>query len=37
MLVREFRASRAEVEVRKFILPKTEYVAVRCVRDRNDR
>ncbi len=33
-LVGEFRAQRAEVEVRKFILPDTEYVAVRCVRDR---
>ena len=31
MLVQEFRASRAEVEVRKFVLPNTEYVAVRCV------
>jgi len=34
MLVREFPARRAEVEVRKFILPDTEYVAVRCVCDR---
>jgi dihydroneopterin aldolase len=33
-LVGEFRAQRAEVEVRKFILPDTEYVAVRCSRDR---
>jgi dihydroneopterin aldolase len=36
MLVREFPAKRAEVEVRKFILPETEYVAVRCVCDRKD-
>jgi dihydroneopterin aldolase len=34
MLVQEFSAGRAEVEVRKFILPETKYVAVRCVRDR---
>jgi dihydroneopterin aldolase len=34
MLVAEFPARRAEVEVRKFILPETEYVAVRCVRER---
>ena len=34
MLLAEFPARRAEVEVRKFILPETEYVAVRCVRDR---
>lgn len=33
-LVGEFNAQRAEVEVRKFVLPYTEYVAVRCVRDR---
>jgi dihydroneopterin aldolase len=33
-LVGEFRARRAEVEVRKFILPDTEYVAVHCVCDR---
>jgi len=30
MLATEFSARRAEVEVRKFILPNTEYVAVRC-------
>lgn len=30
MLVREFPATKADVEVRKFILPQTEYVAVRC-------
>lgn len=29
-LTTEFPARRAEVEVRKFILPNTEYVAVRC-------
>jgi len=34
MLVAEFRAERAEVEVRKFILPNAEYVAVRCARQR---
>jgi 7,8-dihydroneopterin aldolase/epimerase/oxygenase len=33
MLVGEFAARRAEVEVRKFVLPGTEYVAVRCTRD----
>lgn len=30
MLATEFPARRAEIEVRKFILPNTEYVAVRC-------
>jgi 7,8-dihydroneopterin aldolase/epimerase/oxygenase len=34
MLVREFRASRAEVEVRKFVVPNTDYVAVRCLCER---
>ena len=34
MLVREFQADRAEVEVRKFVVPNTEYVAVRCSRER---
>jgi 7,8-dihydroneopterin aldolase/epimerase/oxygenase len=34
MLVSEFRAHRAEVEVRKFVLPNTDYVAVRCACDR---
>ena len=34
MLIREFSARRAEVEVRKFILPQTEYVAVRYICDR---
>ena len=29
-LTTEFPARRAEIEVRKFILPNTEYVAVRC-------
>jgi dihydroneopterin aldolase len=33
-LVGEFRALRAEVEVRKFILPDTKYVAVRCICNR---
>jgi 7,8-dihydroneopterin aldolase/epimerase/oxygenase len=33
-LVGEFCALRAEVEVRKFVLPDTEYVAVRCACDR---
>ncbi|HEU4679466.1 MAG TPA: dihydroneopterin aldolase [Terrimicrobiaceae bacterium] len=36
MLIAEFPAQRAEVEVRKFILPETEYVAVRCARDRQE-
>ena len=34
VLVGEFRARRAEVEVRKFILPGTEYVAAHCACDR---
>jgi dihydroneopterin aldolase len=34
MLVGEFQARRAEVEVRKFVLPDTEYVAVHCICDR---
>ncbi len=34
MLIADFPARRAEVEIRKFILPETEYVAVRCARDR---
>ena len=34
VLVGEFRAQRVEVEIRKFILPETQYVAVRCLRDR---
>ncbi|MFZ0709525.1 MAG: dihydroneopterin aldolase [Terrimicrobiaceae bacterium] len=34
MLVAEFQARRAEVEVRKFVLPDTEYVAVHCICDR---
>jgi dihydroneopterin aldolase len=34
MLVYEFPAARVEVEVRKFILPNTEHVAVRCTRER---
>jgi dihydroneopterin aldolase len=35
VLVSEFRARRVEVEVRKFILPGTEYVAVHCACDRH--
>ena len=34
MLIRDFPAERAEIEVRKFILPNTEYVAVRCALER---
>ena len=34
MLVSEFRARRAEVEVRKFVVPTTAYVAVLCACDR---
>ena len=33
MLLREFPLVAAEVEIRKFILPQTEYVAVRCRRE----
>ena len=36
MLVSEFQARRAEVEVRKFVVPNTDYVAVRCLRDREN-
>jgi len=36
MLVVEFHAGRAEVEVRKFVLPNTDYVAVRCLRQREN-
>jgi 7,8-dihydroneopterin aldolase/epimerase/oxygenase len=36
MLVSEFQARRAEVEVRKFVLPNTDYVAVRCLRERRN-
>jgi dihydroneopterin aldolase len=32
MLLGEFPLTSAEVEIRKFILPQTEYVAVRCRR-----
>lgn len=31
-VIGEFRARSAEVELRKFILPQTRHVAVRCVR-----
>jgi dihydroneopterin aldolase len=34
MLVGEFRARRAEVEVRKFVLPGTEYVAAHTTCER---
>jgi 7,8-dihydroneopterin aldolase/epimerase/oxygenase len=34
MLVSEFRTRRAEIQIRKFILPNTEYVAVHCTRER---
>lgn len=34
MLLAEFPIDSAEVEIRKFILPETEYVAVRCRRHR---
>ncbi len=34
MLVDEFPARRATVEVRKFILPDTEHVSARCSRER---
>jgi dihydroneopterin aldolase len=34
MLLKEFAVERAEVEVRKFILPDTKYVAVRHGRSR---
>ncbi len=33
-LIGDFRIRSVQVEVRKFILPDTQYVAVRCVRDR---
>jgi dihydroneopterin aldolase len=33
-ILSEFQARRIEVEVRKFILPGTRHVAVRCSRDR---
>lgn len=33
-LIGEFPARRAEIEIRKFILPQTEHVAVRCARER---
>jgi FolB domain-containing protein len=34
MILDEFSAARVEVEVRKFIIPQTSYVAVRLVRTR---
>ena len=35
MILKEFAATSAEVEIRKFILPETRYVAVRssCLKD----
>ena len=36
MLVSEFQAGRAEVEVRKFVVPAADYVAVRCLREREN-
>jgi dihydroneopterin aldolase len=33
MILSEFHARRVEVELRKFILPQTRHVAVRCVRE----
>lgn len=33
MLLAEYPLTAAEVEIRKFILPQTEYVAVRCRRE----
>lgn len=34
-VLREFAVRRVQVTVRKFILPDTEHVAVRCERQRN--
>ena len=34
-ILAEFDALRVEVELRKFILPETRYVAVRCTRARS--
>jgi dihydroneopterin aldolase len=34
LLLAEFPVLSAEVEIRKFILPETEFVAVRCRRER---
>lgn len=33
-LLADFAVRRAVIEIRKFILPQTEYVAVRCTRER---
>ncbi len=33
-ILREFAVTRIEVGIRKFILPQTEWVGVRCVRER---
>lgn len=34
IILTEFLARRVEVELRKFILPQTRHVAVRCVREK---
>jgi len=34
-LMMDYPITRAEVRVRKYILPNTDYVAVHCVRERN--
>jgi FolB domain-containing protein len=31
MILNEFQATSVEVEIRKFILPETRYVGVRCI------
>ncbi len=36
-LLRRFRLSRVELELRKFVLPETRYVAVRVVRQSGGR
>lgn len=36
LLINEFSVARAEVEVRKFILPDTEYVAVCYTKERSE-
>ena len=37
MILKEFAATSAEVEIRKFILPKTRHVAVRCASEAAER
>jgi 7,8-dihydroneopterin aldolase/epimerase/oxygenase len=34
LILQDFRARRVSVEIRKFILPDTDYVAVHCVREK---